>query len=333
MPKPTVTFLKKLQKPPKKAKKDFHYWADYIELLCLINQDGVFSQNDFIDRIKSTNRELEDSEDFDGDKKNIDENEESDLFAEDCFKILEYRATSFNDYYPFTLSDSKKNIHIVNPLSDKHKIYLFLLFSSNLGYFNESKSELTSSFERLSFEALNNILPSPNSKRYLLGSSNIEKIVDEEQKISSFWDKLNLLATNIKENVTIKKEAFSKYHKGDGGLDIVGWIELGDSNPHFPLFFCQCACTPEWVGKQNSSQYNRWSNFISLSTYPLNLIFIPFSYRSSNGDWHEPYLIEKSILMDRLRLIYNFIPSEAKFKEFESFKVIEKILQQKESIV
>jgi hypothetical protein len=324
--------IKKLGVIPKKAKKDFHYWADYIEILCLINKDGITSQNDFIDRLKKQ-RDEEDSEEFDKVEKNSKKNERVSLFAEDCFKLLESRVSTFKNYYPFIISEDNKSIHLKNPIDLQQKIYLFLLMSSSLGYFETFNSELTSSFERLSLGALKNILPPRISKSFIFGSSNIEKIEDETERNNLFWDKLQGLTTTLKEKVNITKEQLSKNHKGDGGLDLVAWIDLGDNNRHFPMYFCQCACTPEWNIKQNSIKFDRWNNFMSFSNYPLNIIFIPFAFRSSNGDWHEEYLIEKTILFDRQRLLYNFKGIENEFLEYESSNIIDQIVTQKESVV
>lgn len=315
---------------PNYKKKDSHHWADFIELLCLLNKDGEMSQTDFLDRT-GPQRDIEDSEDFGGLRKNIEINETKSQDAEDYFKVIDYRVSTFRAYYPFELSVDKRMISLKPNLTNSNKLYLSLLFSSLLGPFKKYKSELTSSFELLSQEALKKLLPA-NSKSILFGSSNIQVEEDEIKSSSLFWDKLNQLAGHIRETVKIKREELSRYNKGDGGLDIYAWIDLGDTNKHFPLFFCQCACTPEWTKKQNSSKYARWDNFISLSTYPANVIFIPFSFRSATGDWHESYQIEKSIVIDRERLIYCFIESEKKFKEFRSARVIEEVLKYKEAI-
>lgn len=315
---------------PNYNKEEHHHWADYIELMCLLNKDGITSQTDFLDRT-SPQKDVEDSEDYRGSKKNIDLNETTSQDAEDYFRVLEYRVSAFHKYYPFRLSDNGKSIYLISSLTDDHKLYLSLLFSSLLGPFKEFKPELTSSFELISQHALKRLLP-VNSKSFIFGSSNIDNASTEKEAHSLLWEKLHQLASNIKESVVIKKENLSQYNRGDGGLDIYAWVDLGDSNQHFPLFFCQCACTPEWVKKQNSSKFDRWSNFISFSTYPLNIVFIPFSFRSATGEWHKSYHIEKSILVDRQRLLYCFQEDENKFLMMESFKAVDHILKIKEPI-
>lgn len=327
-----ITFIKRLSKLPKKAKKDFHYWADYIEILCLVNKDGIISQTDFIDRLKAEVRDIEDSEEYDKSKRNYEINERATLFVEDCFRILESRVSAFNLHYPFSLSEGNKSLHLKSACDLKQKIYFFLLFSSNLGYFNMYKNILTSTFELVSLASLKHMLP-VHASSFIFGSSNIEKIEDADERLTLFWDKLQDLATVLKENVIINKQQLSKYNKGDGGLDLVAWIDLGDGNKHFPLYFCQCACTPEWNVKQNSSKFDRWNNFMSFSTYPLNFIFIPYSFRSATGEWHEEQLIEKSILIDRQRLLRNFEPYENEFLAFDSNSILDEILLEKESTV
>jgi hypothetical protein len=302
-------------------------------MLCLINVDGQISQNDFIDRIKGDDRDLEDSDDYTDEKSNIKENERFSLFAEDCFKLGEYRQNVFRYFYPFRLSEDRKNILLTSDISLKNKIYFFLLFCSNLGYLRDYTNEFTSSFENFSHKCFTRILPSHISRSYLFGSSNIDQIQNDDEKSLSFWKKINELADNIKESVVIQRDKLSRSNMGDGGLDIVGWIELGDNCPHKPLFFGQCACTSEWNVKQNSSKYDRWTNFITFSTYPLNFIFIPFAFRGANGDWHEAHFIEKSILFDRLRLIINFIDGDEEFKQYISSPIVDEIINLKESII
>lgn len=310
-------------------KKDIHNWADFFEILCFFNKDNIASQTDLIDRLTPR-------KDLEGVEENIKvspskRNEANAQLAEDVMSLISYRKSVFTNFYPFSISEDEKSISTVSDLTTEHKLYLSLVFSSSLGIFGDYTSKLTSSFERLSFEALKTILPK-QSNVLLFGSSNVESL-EGKAKNDLLWNKINLLAKNLRETVNIKETDFSDRDRGDGGLDIYGWISLGDENRHFPIYFCQCACTPEWVSKQHSSKYDVWSELITLAIYPHNIIFIPYSYRKSNGEWHDNKKIHKSIMMDRQRLIYLLKDENVSFEKFDSCKIVENLMNQKEEVV
>ncbi|WP_316771355.1 hypothetical protein [Pedobacter frigiditerrae] len=312
------------------AKKDIHHWADFLEIICLFNKDNIVSQNDLIDRLTPL-RDLEDGEDF-KEKSNSKRNEKNSQLAEDVFSLISYRQGVFKENYPFRVSEDLKSISRVANVSDSHKLYLSLLFSSSLSIFSDFTNKLTSSFERLSLEALKKILPK-NGKAFLFGSSNVESM--EEGKVSNarLFEKLTKLANDIKEQVRVKEEELSDLNRGDGGLDLYAWIDLGDDNKNFPIYFCQCACTPNWVEKQHSSKYDSWDYMISLAIYPLNLIFVPYSIRKANGMWHDAFDIKKSVMMDRQRLIHILKDEDISFQNFDSYEIVNKLILQKESLV
>ncbi|MGN6639698.1 MAG: hypothetical protein ACTHJ8_12365 [Mucilaginibacter sp.] len=323
-------FLTKISSLPKHApKKDTHYWADYLELLCLFNKDSIVSQNDFIDRL-NPRKDLEDNQDTK--RPAAEQNDANNVLAEDVFALIAYRFAAFKEYYPFKISEDQKTLHAKKKLSIKHKIYLFLLFSSSLGIFQDYTSILTSSFEHLSLAVLRKMLPQ-NAKAVIFGSSNIESAKAEKTKNEKFWKKLNKLANDLKERVIIEESTISDRNRGDGGLDLYSWFELGDENRHFPMIFCQCACTPDWVNKQHSSKFDSWNEYLTFATYPLNMIFVPYSFRRANGEWHEPTKIAKSILMDRQRLLYLLGGDDKIFERFKSFELINQVMDFKEAIV
>lgn len=177
---------------------------------------------------------------------------------------------------------------------------------------------------------MKNILP-PQAECYFFGSSNVSDL----QSATTFYNRLEQLVERLGEHITpqLTPDSLSKFNKGDGGLDIYGFIKFGDNLRHFPLYFAQCACTPEWVSKQNSSKRGRWGNFMTFSVTPVNFIFIPFSFRSATGEWHEQHKIEDSVVIDRQRLVHNFDYCLKEFPEMPIFEIIDEILNCKEEIV
>ena len=323
--------IRKLKTPPKYLKKDIHHWADYLELLCMVNMDGVVSKNDFIDRIRNlAGKNSDDNEEGEKDERATKYSEKFERYANDYFQVIEYRHNAFKAYYPFKLSEDSERIELIENITNQHRFYFFLLYCSTLGYCDSYSNKLTSLFELVSVRVMKNILPS-QAECFFFGSSNIEDL----QSASNFYDRLAELVNTLGEHISshLSPESLSKYHKGDGGLDIYGFVRLGDTLRHFPIYFAQCACTPEWLSKQNSSKRGRWNNFMTFAVTPLNIIFIPFSFRSANGEWHEQYKIEDSILMDRQRLIYNFDYCIDEFSQMPLFEIIDEILDCKEELV
>ena len=60
-------------------------------------------------------------------------------------------------------------------------------------------------------------------------------------------------------------------------------------------------------------------------------MFIPQSYRDSNGNWFNTTNIHQTVLIDRQRILQNFKKVED-FKVYSSFNVVKSIINLKESI-
>jgi hypothetical protein len=236
--------------------------------------------------------------------------------ADDWFSHLAYRVGAFHDFYPFKLTRDSGVLQLrksKNSLTVKHKLYLFLLFASNLRYFgNKEISSISSIFEVISLDALETYLPS-GATLHMFGKHPL----NTGRYTGLLWTKLHTLAEDLKEEVICLKENFKPTNTGDAGLDLVAWLPLEDLSNHLPGFlfvFGQCACTPEWVTKQMETHYDTWSNYISFTAYPSRLTFIPFCFRKANGSWYEKTKIRKTSVIDRLRLINLLRGKENKLK-------------------
>jgi hypothetical protein len=331
------TFISKLNKIPSTPKKNIHHWADYIELRCLTNIDGVVSQSDFLDHIYGRQEDLRegDIDDYEETEKDdaANQHDKQEIFAQECFALLDNRITLFGHYYPFCLSNDKMSIYLNQELTNKNKTYLFFLFCSNLNYCQKHQNDLTSTFEKVSQEAMKNFLPSQGQCLYT-GSSNVDS--NGTQKIEgTFWDKLNQIANLLTTKVKVPKtDVIFKDNNGDGGLDILALIPMGDKQSHSILYFGQCACSPsDWVGKQNDIAYSKWKNYIELFVPPVNFMFIPFSFRNSTGEWHSTTEIRDTVLIDRQRIIHNFKSKELMLQTQKSYKIIEELSSCKAPVV
>lgn len=325
-------FLQKLRTLPECRNDDYYRIADYMEIKCLVNKDGEYSQKEFIDDAKGRADDLGegDFEDNQAAKKlsKAEKNDKWESIATDSFRVIESRIKLFGEFYPFCLTENKKAIKLKEPL-DKEEFYVFLLLCSDLKYTLKFKKELTSSFEIASRDVMTNLLP--NGEIRLFGSSNTEEGEDSEWKSDKLWDKLEWLAGFLNETLKIKEEDLSVYDKGDRGIDLIGKIPVGDNLTHFPYFFAQCACSPtEWIVKQDSMKFDSWYELITMSTDPNYMMFIPQSFRDSQDNWHDRTKIKRTNLFDRWRIIQNTEDKEA-YKAYTAYPIVERILALKES--
>ena len=278
---------------------DHHNWADYIELLCLVNVDAEISQADIADRIRERKDLGESPLDDDAEISKSERDDKAMLHATDWFRHLQYRSHAFQDYYPFTLTDSN-TLRKFDTFSEEQNIYTLLLLLSNLSRISskQQRTSLTSLFELISLEALRRYLPAA-SEAYLFGKS----MYNKGPYTGKLWDKVNRLATDIRERVVCDEEQFSSRDTGDGGLDLVGWLFPDTTAPGALLVFGQCACTEEWKTKQYSSSVDAWKPIMQFTAPPVNCVFIPFCYRNPSGRWHRQVDIKSMVLMDRLRIL------------------------------
>jgi len=337
MEKKLADYLFKLKKLPNCNKEDLYRWADFIELKCLANKDGFYSVADFIDDAKPRSEDLREG-DYEETEKEIEKkiskaekNDKWEILAKEALKIISFRVKTFEEFYPFTITDNLLAIELKDEIKEKHKEYIFLLLCSNLQYSIKFKKELTSSFENFSKDVIKKFLPKKAIIK-VFGSSNTEDD-DEDVKASKFWDKLKFLEEFLKETLIIKKDDISKYNKGDGGLDLLAKIPIGDENTHFPIIFGQCTCSPkDWITKQSSIKVDVWRQLITLKTIPQYFMFIPHSFRDLQGNWFDRTKIHETVMLDRERLLLNF-SKRKKFKKYTSFEVIENIINVKEEVV
>lgn len=291
---------------------ELHIWADYVELRCLIHPDLTVSKADvqsYVRKRVDLRKGLEDFAD-DGVEDDDPEDELGDApadirraaRAEDLFKHLEYRATVFGNFYPFTLPRSGNTLSRRTRLTQRHKLYLFFLLAANTGQIidRRHRNKFTRSFEVVSVEALREYLP-PGSEVHLFGANSLNC---GRYARGHIVKRIKRLADDLGEEFIGHEDQFNP--QGDNGLDVVGWIPLKDTAQGFILIMGQCACGLEdWPRKQHESALARWGKIIRFTALPSNMIFIPFCYRYNDGGWHNNgRKIEQSIVMDRVRLIH-----------------------------
>lgn len=316
---------------PRESKFETYAWADYIELLCMLNRDREFSKADVIDRIKER-RDLGEGleEDIASTASAAEKKDIHQLRADNFFTHLDYRAGAFGNYYPFEISGDGDLISLKSGITPSQKLYIFLLVASNLRYVKEDcRGTITTSFETASHEALKRLLPD-YAEVHVFGANELRA----GRYTGNKWAKINLLAKDIKEEVKVKEYHYMRNDLGDQGLDLVAWIPFEDKAEGLLLAFAQCACTSDdWSRKQSSSSPAAWNSTLTFMVFPLNLAFIPISFRDSSGHWHQPQKIHESIVIDRVRLLFLLRGRTSFFEADPSYKIVEEILKERESIV
>lgn len=302
-----MAIFRGLDRPPRSA--DLHEWADFAELLCLINPDSQVTRADLIARVGYAKDMATDTEAAspetevpsaagDGDLPEV-----SDYWhrrADDTFRHLEYRVRAFGSSYAFELRTSSAGDILCQrtPFTDPQKLYVLLLICANLGYVEPAvRNDLTTAFELVAATALRLLLPASGEVHHFGPRHAASRYT------GLLFAKIKKLAEDLNERLTAHPEDFKAGDTGDGGLDLVGWVPPLDEEPSRVLIFGQCACGDEWVTKQHSSGSETWGARIAFRVFPRNMIFIPILFRDTSGHWLSSDKLRQSVLYDRLRIM------------------------------
>lgn len=323
--------LRKLDRIPDAADYETHIWADYLELLCLVNLDGELSVADTLDRVRERRDDLGEAGEGFPDDEALDNAEYADKWdglVRDWFDQLLYRQEAFGDNYPFVVSNDGLVINRRENLGEGGLLYIFLLLSANLRYSGRHQNVLTRDFELLSSDALQSCLPA-GAQNYVFGTT----ASNDSKFRGSIRRKIETLASELGEKVIADLSSFPPRDAGDGGLDLLAIVPVGDMNSSRFAIFGQCACTEEWITKKNSSSFSAWRGRITLTATPPNFIFIPHCYRRSDGAWHKADELTNIVLIDRARFLYLMRDQLGKLEQHESFQIASRAFQQREDVV
>ncbi len=312
--------LTNLDKLPKKALEHW-LWGDYIELHCLCNPDRLITNSDLYGIIRQNLDNNVDSDELSNDEPEVF-NDSLMSKINERFDYLSNRSLFFLEKYPFDI----KSIGETKILSLKNESalsvfypYIFMLLSSGLKYHESDVFHtITNLFEVVSVNVLKKLLK--ENAEVLLFSRQNPKLPTKA------WDKIQWLAKRLEMTVLADEQEFNRNIAGEGGLDAVAWYKMGDNLPNRPLFFIQCACSSnDWPKKILDSSYGRWNKILSFSNPPINLMFIPYSYRNMESAWVKHYELGDAILFDRKRILEYFTDVEILTKEIIIKNFFEKL--------
>lgn len=305
--------LSKLSLIPKKhTDTKNHLFADFFELVTLFNKDEV-SINEILDKYRKegisvpiANRTEENE--IGSMKSEINDLEE--LWADEIFQICLERERILNEDYPFNLH--KTILSLKENLDDKQKIYLLLLFASNLNYFPYFESYFTTDFEFISYQSLKAFMP-PHA------------IIKQFGKNSDYdgTAKEKILALGKDLNVKISIEEIDNNVRGnqERGLDVIGWIPFQDKTPNFVSILGQCACGKDWYKKQTETRRYEKAYYQFYKTTPIHTMFIPYALATGNSSFYQSDEID-CLLFERFRIL-DYVNETDFFKSLASKKIVE----------
>lgn len=317
---------------------DIHTWADFAELLALVNRDRLCTQASLADRIRDVRETSENQEQAadaaEGDGDNGDPPEGrpsgrrgvSEKRLTDCFQHLSWRSREFGAAYPFTLSGDLRRLQLVANLTGQQKLYVLLLVSANLPFYRQNEFRLTGVFEEIALLVFRGLMPA-GAEAHAFGAANVVRYA------GSKFEKLSALCIDIRAKMLVDDEGVRRGDSGDGGLDLVGWLPLPDTEDHIPIAFGQCACSrTQWKKKQLEASHDAIDNILHTGARWSTYMFIPHCFRETGGNWAVRTDVQKVVLLDRLRLVHR-LGGELPFDAIGATPVIAEILAFTEAMV
>lgn len=220
------------------------------------------------------------------------------LWCQNNFRLLADRARSLGESYPFTVDLERLTIER-RELTEETKGYVFLLCCSLLPYVSGKVTQrLTQQFEIAAYGVLKTILPN-TAVVDLYGTARWEL---PSVFTGSLFDRIKALAAALGARLIVSECDFNPKDHGDNGLDLVAWIPMHDTKKGVPSFFAQCACGRNWEAKQYEASYERWREFMHLTSPCTKITFVSHYFRGLGEDWYAESEVS-GIVIDRLRML------------------------------
>jgi hypothetical protein len=297
-----------------------HLYVDYIELIALFTNEDHITIDEVLNRFSDSGLIKKSADDA----SRAQSNDNNEAFIKSLFSEIENRKVLFSDAYPFEYN-FRSGLILKTELSNKQKLYVFLLLSSSLNIFSPFKEVLTSEFETVCFNSLSNYLPS---------NTILKQFGENSEYKGNIIEKIDALAKdiNIEVDTTFLSKISQRGNK-ERGLDIIGWLPFTDGIPNLFSILGQCTCQKDWQKKVGESRrYNRYLKFYL--QLPLHAMFVPYSLTDyQSGDFYQSDEFgENTIIFERNRILS--CSGEAEFiNSLNSIQLIESCIVFEEDIV
>ncbi|RXK14232.1 hypothetical protein CP965_01940 [Halarcobacter mediterraneus] len=291
----------------------YNHKLDQIELYSFIYNTELTSS----DVARILNIQVDTSSEF-GEEEIVEERDDAESKTDYFFALLKERRDLFEEDYPFIIENDYHSIKLKPSLTNKQKIYIVLLCSSNLKRFKEFQKDLTNDFEKISYYSFQN----------KFGGIGIVKEFgnNEDYDENKTKDKIISLASelNVKPRTDVIERHISTYSTKDRGLDLAVWSPFKDKIPNMFIMLVQCASGANW--KTKLAENRKICTFLDVNKTILNFGFaIPFEFSNFKDEFEFLDDIEssESIIFDRSRILESIKEENV----VDSFQIIDKILE------
>jgi hypothetical protein len=299
-------------------------WADYVELLCLCSINRAISKGN----VAAQTQEASDTQ-ADSEVEEIGLNERPEVSDDrvsqrwdDVHKRLTARSKQYIDW-PFELQKNllRSRFDGANP---RHRLYVALLVASSLRLCEKTRShEVTSAFEEVSYHWLKAALNDLWEVRPFGAHQNLPNAY----AAVSLLDKLKALALDIQGRLQKSEESYDPRNSGDGGIDLVAWLRVGDRRGNIPVIFGQCACSPtDWEDKQLDVTPAAIEAHISPQHPGAAYCFVPHDLAENDRMWDRAEHVKKTVLVDRLRL-FSLFEQAQNFDRLPTWDFVDEAIQ------
>jgi hypothetical protein len=274
-----------------------HVLADFAELLCNANADGLVSGRDFEDRLRPVNAIGADPAAGEaGESGEANRNDRRRVITTDVIRVLESREQSMGTSYPFSVvSDT---LRARRRLNSSAKLYLYLLFAASGPCFSLSvQRRLNAGFESIAAHAVEAYLgPQWTFRRF--GTSD-----RSPQFRGGLYRRLEQLAEEIREKLIANPTDYAGIAGGDDGIDFVAWIPFPDGLPSQLIVLGQATCLAGWPDKQAEVSVDRIRPRFHFLASHIPILCIPYMARTSSNTWARETDIHQAVLFDRKRIL------------------------------
>ena len=278
--------------------------ADLVELLLAVAHEGrtTLTPSDVSSLINDSTgalEELVDNSDEDETLSTAETHDKNQLYLDNLWIQLEYRAQRFGAFYPYLLEDSR--ISIRDELTNEQQLYIFLLACSRLRSFaRTTQVEWAGYFSLLSASTLKAMMPSFADVK-VFDANSVDRRdfygTDKRDALVNLGKQLNV----ITQEEVCRNESAS----GDAGLDLVGVIHFDDKAASNFAMFGQCAAREkDWIYKTLEASPINLRGFFNFLIDPYNITCIPLCYRQATDEWPSINNTSGTLLLDRHRILY-----------------------------
>lgn len=266
--------------------------ADYIEIECLLSDEGTFS----IVEAAQDSGFVEDEEEI-----HSIGTDSYNEFAEALQQIDSRSAFSTSEKYPFVAET--KTVSFNESCSEYYRtLYSFLLFATRRKMGADrivNQKDGTLLFERLCEEVLAHYF-GPHAKTMVFGTGATEH--------ESFEDKVKKLLQELKE----KGYQFCypdgvRHYQKDGRIDLVAFTPFNDDRKGHFIAFGQCKTGTSWrdqLGQMNPLSFSQLHVIPPLRFTPISIYMVS---EACDCDWELLASRASGLLFDRTRIV-QFLP-------------------------